>query len=265
MKRSDLYSKILSINVLILFLLIFSLKCTNSSKSEPDPVGSVASDEDWELVFRDEFEGENNSWKEKWNSADNPTGHILSGRYPENIEVRNGFLQLINKKETRNDQNWTSGSVWTKKQFNYGYFEARYRYAPVRGLNQSFWLMSHGTYRGGEGKFEIDINEGHYPREINTNYHYMQEEEHKSASKTYHVKNDLSEDFHVYGLKWHENELIYYFDGKVIRRVQNTFAHKVTPVRLSSAVIEWAGPVTDAIDGTSMDIDYVRVWRASAK
>lgn len=33
------------------------------------------------------------------------------------------------------------------------------------------------------------------------------------------------------------------------------------PVLLSLAVIKWAGAVTDAIDGASMDVDYVRVWQ----
>ena len=27
------------------------------------------------------------------------------------------------------------------------------------------------------------------------------------------------------------------------------------------AIIRWAGPVTDAIHGTSMDVDWVRVWQ----
>jgi hypothetical protein len=32
-------------------------------------------------------------------------------------------------------------------------------------------------------------------------------------------------------------------------------------VRLSSAVGTFAGTVSDALDGTSMDVDYVRVYR----
>jgi hypothetical protein len=33
------------------------------------------------------------------------------------------------------------------------------------------------------------------------------------------------------------------------------------PVIFSTAVLSWAGPVNDALDGKSMDVDWVRVWR----
>jgi hypothetical protein len=29
----------------------------------------------------------------------------------------------------------------------------------------------------------------------------------------------------------------------------------------STAVFRWAGPITDALDGKSMDVDWVRIWR----
>jgi hypothetical protein len=32
-------------------------------------------------------------------------------------------------------------------------------------------------------------------------------------------------------------------------------------VLLSSAIIKWAGPVTDQIEGTAMEVDYVRVYQ----
>ena len=34
-----------------------------------------------------------------------------------------------------------------------------------------------------------------------------------------------------------------------------------SPVWLSLAVIPWAGRITDAIDGTAMEVDYVRIYR----
>ena len=72
---------------------------------------------------------------------------------------------------------------------------------------------------------------------------------------------DLGHSFHVYGLEWNEKELIYYFDGQEIRRMENEICHGESPVRLSLAIIRWAGAVTDAIDGKSMDVDWVRVWQ----
>jgi len=72
---------------------------------------------------------------------------------------------------------------------------------------------------------------------------------------------DLSADFHTYGLLWTPQELVFYFDGREIRREPNTFCHHPSPVFLSLAVIHWAGPVTDQIDGKSQVVDYVRIWQ----
>jgi hypothetical protein len=58
---------------------------------------------------------------------------------------------------------------------------------------------------------------------------------------------------------------IYYFDGQEIRRIENEICHEESPVRLSLAIIRWPGPVTDAIDGKSMDVDWVRVWQQTPK
>lgn len=43
-------------------------------------------------------------------------------------------------------------------------FECRYRYAPATGTNNSFWIM---TRSRPVQWFEIAINEGHFPNEVN--------------------------------------------------------------------------------------------------
>ena len=76
---------------------------------------------------------------------------------------------------------------------------------------------------------------------------------------------DLSREFHVYGLEWTENELVWYFDGQELRRETNSICHQPAPVWLSSAIIKWAGEITDQIDGTAMEVDYVRVYERSSR
>jgi hypothetical protein len=73
--------------------------------------------------------------------------------------------------------------------------------------------------------------------------------------------HDLGKQFHTYGLEWNEDELIYFFDGQEIRRQAHTICRGPAHVFLSLAIIRWAGAVTDAVDGTSMDVDYVRIWQ----
>ena len=195
-------------------------------------------------------------------------------RWRENAVVENGILHLKNKKENRGGQEWTSASIWSKKQFQYGYFECRYKYAAATGTNNSFWLMTTGTNPTQGKKFEIDINEGHYPAEVNTNLNNWSDvtidpdtgkskhpSDHKSFDYSSTPEINLANDYHIYGLEWTKDSLIYSFDGNVIRRLKNEFCHSPAPVYLSEAIISWAGEVTDAIDGTSMDVDWVKVYQ----
>ncbi len=227
-----------------------------SHAAQADPPSS----DDWQLVFSEDFNGTNEDLDAAWVSQNRPAGHILCSRWRENVTVENGLCRLLNKKETRAGQDWTSGNIWSRREFKYGYFECRYRYGATTGLNNSFWLMARRN-KEVPGCFEIDINEGHYPNEINMNIH-NHHGKHWAAHKHVVVDGaDHAREFHVYGLLWNEKELIWYYDGKEIRREENTICHGPSPLRLSSAIIKWAGEVTDAIDGTNMDIDYVRVYQ----
>jgi beta-glucanase (GH16 family) len=76
-----------------------------------------------------------------------------------------------------------------------------------------------------------------------------------------HAAYNFARDFHTYGLEWTERELIFYFDGKELRRSKNEFCLSPAPVWLSLAIIPWAGRITDAIDGTRMEVDYVRIYQ----
>ncbi|MBB6428303.1 family 16 glycosylhydrolase [Algisphaera agarilytica] len=382
---------------------------------------------EWELAWSDEFDYADRELDKYWESQNGPSGHILCSRWRENAVVSNGILELVNRKERRGGQDWTSGSIWTKKKFKYGYFECRYRYAEANGTNNSFWLMTRGADPKEGKRFEIDINEGHYPNEVNTNIHNWSDirtlpngkQTHPSDSKSYtygtrhdysfpleipvttrkirmvsnngphfHVRefrvfsekrgkypppmskaadrrlaglvdyakdpkliitssgsynrqtkdefavdgdvatswitqpkgqkwiefewpsditvgciqfingwndtksdkwvgmasdfkiqyhdgkdwvditsldvttsSNFGTDYHTFGLKWTEDEIVFYLDRKEIRRERNEFAFSESPIWLSLAIIKWDGPVTDAIDGTSMKVDWVRYYQ----
>ncbi len=396
--------------------LTFAVLLNAPAFAAPNPAPRVPLVGDWRLTFSDEFDGVNADLDTEWISQNGPSGHILCSRWRENAVVANGLLRLLNKKEKRGGQEWTSGNIWTKRKFQYGYFEARYKFGAATGLNNSFWLMTQEA-KGTPGQFEIDINEGHFPGEVSTNIHRWSGEHiaksrafrmgtqpsHNFTLETplntdklrlvvrdkgrfsvadlrvfapsaagfppapqndkpaaelagvpnlalrskasvsaaleekYGVANavdgvtgndsrwvaenkpgpqtltlewpqkqnigciqllsgwqdgskrvgvvgdftlqywdgaqwadiakasgrgmDLSREFHTYSLLWNEKELIWYFDGQEIRREPNEWCHRAAPVWLSSAIMTWAGEVTDKIDGTSMDVDYVRVYQ----
>jgi beta-glucanase (GH16 family) len=224
----------------------------------------------WERVWSDEFDKPDSELDAVWQSQNGPSGHILCSRWRENAVVTNGFLRLLAKKEKRGGQDWTAGSIWTRQMFQYGYFECRYRYGAAEGLNNSFWLMPTGTNKIANGKFfEIDVNEGHYPNKVANNIHNHSDSTvvkgkrtHPSASRSFTYKDqDFARDFQVHGLEWNERELVFYLNGKEVRRVKNEFCYSPASVWLSLAVIPWGGKITDAIDGTAMEVDYVRIYR----
>ena len=122
------------------------------------------------MVFDEQFDGTDADVDARWKFQNGPSGHILSSRWRENAKLEDGILKMIGRKEQRAGQEWTAANLWTKQEFKYGYYECRYRYAPAPGTNNSFWLMS-SSPKSKPGCFEIDINEGHYPYEVNMNLH----------------------------------------------------------------------------------------------
>lgn len=118
---------------------------------------------------------------------------------------------------------------------------------------------------------EIDINEGHFPNEINTNSHNRSDikivngkKTHPSSSKSFPPLDgqySFARDSHTDGVKWTGKERVFYFNGKELRREKNEFCHSPAPVWLSLAIIAWGGQITGAIDGTFMEVDCVWIYR----
>ena len=216
-------------------------------------------DSKWELAFQDEFNGDSLNWN-IWGSQNGPSLNNLASRHPENTKVKDGILSLITKKENRSGtQEWTSAHIWVKKEIfeqTYGYWEARYKYAEATGLNNAWWMNQFYDGNKGPRAFEIDINEGHYPYTINMSLHGT-----PKGNKRYYSDEDLSKDFHTYAVEWNEQETIYYLDTKEIARFQAGNAKLPVSPRFSTAVFDLGGPVTDALDGKSMDVDWVRVYK----
>jgi len=83
---------------------------------------------------------------------------------------------------------------------------------------------------------------------------------HWSDPQVWMAPSGLDREFHVYGLEWNEKQLTWFFDGRPIRTRENDICHSEVALIFSTAVLPWAGKITDALDGASMDIDYVRVY-----
>lgn len=228
---------------------------------------------EWELTFHDDFDGDRVDW-DTWESQAGARGpQKLESRWPENNVVRAGILDQVTRREPelRAGKAWTTAHIWTRHfQQQYGYFEARMRYG--RYLNNAFWLFRPLSKRFPDPPhFEIDINEGHTPSTVNMTFHYTFADEATgqrdvwSTGKSWTASVDLAADFHLYGVEWTPEAIVWYFDGQPVRALANRFAHAPADVRLSTVImphqLDRDGTALDTMDSVSMAVDWVRVYR----
>jgi len=53
---------------------------------------------------------------------------------------------------------------------------------------------------------------------------------------------------------------VWYYDGTEVWQIPNTIARAPVQLILSTMVMSAAGPVSAALDGSSMDVDYIRAY-----
>lgn len=124
----------------------------------------------YKLVWMDDFDDTDLTLDNDWEADNldyNNTDYQLCSRWRRNVVEGEGVLRIYNKKEkvATSIKEWTSGSIWTRKHFKYGYFECRYKYAGALATNNSFWLMTRGV--SGD-QVELDANEGGFPSKYST-------------------------------------------------------------------------------------------------
>lgn len=214
-----------------------------------------AAKDGWALSFSEEFEGQQVDTN-KWVIRDQKE------RLAKNVAVSAGNLRLLTR---RNDKEWTSAWLSTKTfRQKYGWFECRFRIAGASGLNNAFWLNTPPERLALKDptlpRFEIDIVEAHYPHEVSMNLHNWKGK-HTGSGQKHQAETDLSKDFHVYALEWTPKELNWYFDGKKVRTLAHTICTAEEEVLLSTKVASFAGKASSALDGKSMDVDYVRIYQ----
>ena len=267
---------------------------------EVKPFG-MSSDEaaKWKLAFADEFDGASLD-AAKWADC-NPAfpgrpGSFVFAR--SNVSVKGGALTLTARELTDAekasdlrglaDETWATGTVKSRARMRYGYFEARIRSMKANVCN-AFWLYDPLSddpakkHAAGDESEEIDIvemfgkprDEGLVRTYCATLHRYLTPYCEAIVNKakadvpdgSFRAKMpfDFWADYHVYGCKWTEDEIIWYVDGQKVFSRANDHWKRPLHVMLDCEVIApWAG-VPDAADlPATMSVDYVRVWTEAA-
>ena len=276
-----------------LFLLAFLTQTIVLSQDNFQPYVKLSGSWVLDKSFSDEFNKSKLDEAKWWDF--NPAWH---GRKPShfsrsNVKVKKGLLRLTAKSLdskkvsiqdiSRGYDKFSTAIIKSKKRSYYGYYEARAKSMKAAVCN-AFWLYDpleeSVKYREGEYSEEIDIFEvfGKANKKENKRAYYAAVHRYQTPyveslvnKKKYKLENrytrlevpfDFYEDFHIYGLLWTENELVWFLDGKEVFRRKNDFFKRPLHIIFDAEIMQtWDGlPNIEDLPST-FEIDYVRVWR----
>jgi acyl-CoA thioesterase-1 len=221
----------------------------------------------YSLAWHDEFDGDKLNHAD-WNIR---TGDRLGSRnLAANVSIADGMLRLAVKKEAAGPMDYTSGGVISKREFLYGYYEARMRVPSGKGWHSSFWMMKNSTGETGSRQ-EIDVveHDSYNPREYGLNLHLWRPD-HVVLGGTRVKTPRVDDSFHTWGCEFTPLEIRFYFDGKLVfAHEAKSFVHDKQSVWLTTVGwtrLPWSKDAK--IDDTKLpaftDFEYVRVFEKSS-
>jgi len=219
--------------ILILFLThtICLSGCDNSLEIDSEEETADATQKDLQLVWSDEFDGEELD-TERWSyQLGTGTEFGLTGwgnnelqyytDHDENIFIEDGKLHIVALEERFGGMNYTSARIRTyeKGDWKYGRFEIRAKLPEGQGMWPAIWMLPTDEVYGGWPKSgEIDIVElvGHQPFIIHGTVHYGPNwPENQSRGTSYRLESGkFSDDFHTFAIEWRQDEIKWFIDDE---------------------------------------------------
>jgi len=203
---------------------------------------------DWKLVWSDEFDGDRLD-ESKWTYAADCGGGGNNERQcyvvsPDTVSVKDGVLRLTAiKRKTRGlanpwagptgpmkDGEYASGKILTQGKFSwrYGRIEARAKVPGGQGVWPAIWMMPElSTYGGWPRSGEIDILEtvnlgapcetceGGKENRIFGTIHFAGDAAGAHRQVSHNIAMPASPDgFHVYAVEWSPEAIVWFVDGQ---------------------------------------------------
>lgn len=244
------------------------------------------------LVWSDEFDGNGAINSENWfHQTQLPPGGSWFGgliqhytNREENSYLKDGFLHLVAKKETFDDQGeikeYTSVRLNSKFAFTYGRLEVRAKLPGGVGTWPAIWMLSKTIDEDGAYWDNLGFGTTKWPKcgEIDImeywgkNPGFVQSAVHTGSSYGYNVINlggqnvtDPSDQFHLYTIDWSAEKMVFSVDGvehyQYNPSVKNadTWPFDSDQYILLNIAIE--PDIDPAFIASSMEIDYIRVYQ----
>lgn len=254
------------------------------------PTTSYTGSTEYELVFEDDFDGDELN-TDNWNYEQHNPGWVnneLQFYYAseDNIYVENGDLVIQPLKVVDESGNieYSSGRInsWLKQDFLYGKVEARIKVPHGDGFLPAFWMMP--TLNSHYGNWprcgEIDIMEivTNNPTTCYGGIHYGNSHRQNQGSMTL-TDGNFADEYHVFTLEWEPGRITWYVDDIEMYTTDDWYCKseggKLTPypapfdqqfyIIFNVAVGgDWPGDPTDSTvfdESAQMRVDYVRVYQ----
>jgi len=253
----------------------------------------------WHYQEGDEFNGETlnkNYWSDWYGWGRSITSNKEQQYYSkwQNHFLKDGILTLTAKRKdvtekfvdhmgdndsviadnkfygfNKRDFTYTAGMIQSLKDFQYGYYEIKFKIPEEGGFWPAFWLY------GGRPNEEIDwmelktekpnaIHVGRHAQYRKDNYVPWMLGKKKVWGDWVKFKGSLNNGYNIIAGEWTPQYLKYYLNGECIAI---TFVEMNIPKKLVANIAVASdngsfhpGPRKDFKDSVNFDIDYIRVW-----
>ena len=216
----------------ILAIIIIGMLMTNCDLNPKVP---IAVEEEWELVWQDDFNysGLPDSTKWDYDTEGNAAGwgNHEAQHYTkldkDNAWVENGILKITARKEDQEGKNYTSARLISKVDWQYGKVEVKAKLPKARGTWSAIWMMPEGwSFKDGNwpdiGEIDIMEHVGHDLGIIHASAHSKDYQWQKNTQKTNTIQiPKVYEKFHSYILEWTPDVISCYVDEKLYFTYEN--------------------------------------------
>lgn len=267
---SGYFAKLTAIFEIIL-MLIFGTPLT--------PAGEYLDLEGYELIFEDEFEGTEldlSVWDHRGEGTRRGGANSRS-----QVSVRDGNLVITGEylEDGAYGEGWYTAAIKLKERYQNGYFEIKCKVNKSKAYWSAFWIQADGPYtasisKGGVGGAELDIFESAYDDTLGI-YHVTHaihcagvdgvQEGFQSCMLGKFKGNNPADEYNTYGLKWTEDEYIFYVNG--VETVRSSFGNGVSEVP-EDVIVSLEIPDIDKLNELDKDtfktefiVDYVRIYQ----
>lgn len=267
--------------VTVVFLLF--VNCTGNRKETKGKNDSQQND--WELVWSDEFETDGLPDTTKWNydTRGNTYGWGNNEKQwytvadPDNAFISNGVLTITAIKEPTSGKDYSSARLTTKGKGDwlYGKVEVRAKMPVGKGTWPAIWMLSsQNTYGNWPKSGEIDIMEhvGYDPDTIHSTVHteLFNHVIGTQVGKPAFLPTATT-DFHVYAMEWDENKIVSFVDGEPYFSFSNNgegygawpFDQPFYLILNLAVGGGWGGKqgIDDSLFPHQFQVDYVRIYQ----